>query len=104
MKQGMDLPWWQKVSGAKFKDGKVQLARLQVCQIHMHAFTGKGGLRSEPSWLDLKSTEAPMLLGLVPHTTLQNNRHHCACTDCYDCNCMQSEVLLSILQAAANAV
>ena len=36
MRQGMDLPWWQKVSGARFKDGKVQLARLQVCSDKPH--------------------------------------------------------------------
>lgn len=29
MKQGMDLSWWQKLLGARFKDGKFQLARLQ---------------------------------------------------------------------------
>ena len=34
-KQGIDLPWWQKVSGARIKDGKVQLARLQVCTVDM---------------------------------------------------------------------
>ena len=37
IKKGMDLPWWQKVSGARFKDGKVQLARLQVCAQHPFA-------------------------------------------------------------------
>lgn len=31
VRQGMDLPWWQKLLGARFKDGKFQLARLQVC-------------------------------------------------------------------------
>ena len=31
MRQGMDLPWWQKLAGARFKDGKLQLARLTVC-------------------------------------------------------------------------
>ena len=31
LRQGMDLPWWQKLLGARFKDGKFQLARLQVC-------------------------------------------------------------------------
>ncbi|KAL0037728.1 hypothetical protein WJX77_009763 [Trebouxia sp. C0004] len=29
VRQGMDLPWWQKLVGARFKDGKFQLARLQ---------------------------------------------------------------------------
>ncbi|DBA72128.1 TPA: hypothetical protein ACH3X2_010851 [Trebouxia sp. C0005] len=29
VRQGMDLPWWQKLLGARFKDGKFQLARLQ---------------------------------------------------------------------------
>ncbi|KAL0047610.1 hypothetical protein WJX82_007709 [Trebouxia sp. C0006] len=29
LRQGMDLPWWQKLLGARFKDGKFQLARLQ---------------------------------------------------------------------------
>ena len=31
VRQGVDLPWWQKLLGARFKDGKFQLARLQVC-------------------------------------------------------------------------
>ena len=31
VRQGMNLPWWQKLLGARFKDGKFQLARLQVC-------------------------------------------------------------------------
>ena len=30
MRQGMDLPWWEKLAGARFKDGKLQLARLTV--------------------------------------------------------------------------
>lgn len=29
VRQGMDLSWWQKLVGARFKDGKFQLARLQ---------------------------------------------------------------------------
>lgn len=28
LRQGMDLPWWQKLAGIRFKDGKLQLARL----------------------------------------------------------------------------
>ncbi len=31
VRQGMDVPWRQKLLGARFKDGKFQLARLQVC-------------------------------------------------------------------------
>ncbi len=30
VRQGMDLPWWEKLLGARFKDGKFQLARLKV--------------------------------------------------------------------------
>lgn len=29
-KQGMDIPWWDKLLGAKIKDGKPQLAQLVV--------------------------------------------------------------------------
>ncbi len=36
LRQGMDLPWWQKLLGARFKDGKFQLARLQVCTTSSH--------------------------------------------------------------------
>lgn len=36
VRQGMDLPWWQKLLGARFKDGKFQLARLQVCTASSH--------------------------------------------------------------------
>ncbi|KAL3130846.1 hypothetical protein ABBQ38_000178 [Trebouxia sp. C0009 RCD-2024] len=28
LRQGMDLPWWQKLAGIRFKDGKLQLAQL----------------------------------------------------------------------------
>ena len=31
LKQGMDIPWWEKVLGTKMKDGKPQLAKLEVC-------------------------------------------------------------------------
>ncbi len=37
LRQGMDLPWWQKLLGARFKDGKFQLARLQVCTTSSHS-------------------------------------------------------------------
>ena len=37
VRQGMDLPWWQKLLGARFKDGKFQLARLQVCVTSSHS-------------------------------------------------------------------
>lgn len=37
LRQGMDLPWWQKLLGARFKDGKFQLARLQVCVTSAHS-------------------------------------------------------------------
>ena len=30
VRQGMDLPWWQKLAGARLKDGKLQLAQLTV--------------------------------------------------------------------------
>lgn len=30
VRQGMDLPWWQKLAGIRFKDGKLQLAQLTV--------------------------------------------------------------------------
>ena len=31
LRQGMDLPWWQKLAGIRFKDGRLQLAQLTVC-------------------------------------------------------------------------
>ena len=31
LKQGMDIPWWEKVLGTRIKDGKPQLAKLEVC-------------------------------------------------------------------------
>ena len=34
MRQGMDLPWWQKLAGARLKDGKLQLAQLTVGGLH----------------------------------------------------------------------
>lgn len=30
LKQGMDIPWWEKVMGTRIKDGKPQLAKLEV--------------------------------------------------------------------------
>ncbi len=38
LRQGMDLPWWQKLLGGRFRDGKFQLARLQVCTTSPHLF------------------------------------------------------------------
>ena len=32
VRQGMDLPWWEKLLGARFRDGRLQLARLTVCR------------------------------------------------------------------------
>ena len=38
VRQGMDLPWWQKLAGARLKDGKLQLAQLTVSgSNHLHA-------------------------------------------------------------------
>ena len=30
LRQGMDLPWWEKLTGARFKDGQFRLASLTV--------------------------------------------------------------------------
>lgn len=35
LKQGMDIPWWEKVLGTRMKDGRPQLAKLQVCKLLM---------------------------------------------------------------------
>lgn len=35
LKQGMDIPWWEKVLGTRMKDGRPQLAKLQVCELLM---------------------------------------------------------------------
>lgn len=32
LRQGMDLPWWQKLSGASLRDGRLEFDSLRVRQ------------------------------------------------------------------------
>ena len=32
LRQGMDLPWWQKLSGASLRDGRLEFGSLRVRQ------------------------------------------------------------------------